>query len=68
MMQVKRLVKSALRRHLFRDDHPNVPGRAGPDRVGNVRQREADASARLQGVGAGRGDAELMRDYRRSAG
>jgi hypothetical protein len=68
MMQVERSVKSALRRHLLRADHPHVPGRVGPDRVGDVRQCGADASARLQGVGAGRGDAELMRDYRRSVG
>ena len=68
MMQVDRSVKSALRRHLLRADHPHVPGRVGPDRVGDVRQCGADASARLQGVGAGRGDPEPMRDYRRSVG
>jgi len=68
MMQVERSVKSALRRQLLRADHPHVPGQVGPDRVGDVRQRGADASARLQGVGAGRGDVEPMRDYRRSVG
>jgi hypothetical protein len=68
MMQVERSVKSTPRRHLLRADHPYVPGQVGPDRVGDVRQRGADASARLQGVGAGRGDAEPMRDYRRSVG
>jgi len=60
MMQVERSVKSALRRHLLRIGHPHDPGRIGPDP--DVRQRGADASARLQGVGAGRGDAEPMRD------
>jgi hypothetical protein len=68
MMQVERSVKSALRRYLLPADHPHVPGRVRPDRVGDVRQRGADASARLQGVGAGRGDAEPLRDYRRSDG
>jgi hypothetical protein len=68
MMQVERSVMSALRRHLLRADHPHLPGRVGSDRVGDVRQRRADASARLHSVGAGRGDAEPMRDYRRSVG
>ena len=68
MMRVERSVMSALRRHLLRADHPHVPGRVGPDRVGDVRQCGAEASARLQGAGAGRGDAEPMRDYRRSVG
>jgi hypothetical protein len=68
MMQVERTVKSALRRHLLRANHPHVPGRVGPDRVGDVRQRGADAGARLRGVDAGLGDADPMRDYRRSVG
>jgi len=37
MKQRERSVKSALRRHLLRADHPHVPARVGPDRVGDVR-------------------------------
>jgi hypothetical protein len=68
MTQVERSVKSAPHRHLLRADHPHVPGQIGLDRVGDVRQRGADACACLQDVGADLGDAEPMRDYRRSVG
>jgi hypothetical protein len=64
MMQVERSMKSALRRCLLRGDYAHVPGRAGPDRVEDVRQRGEGACARPQDVAAGRGDAEPMRHYR----